>query len=67
MRRASRMRGIRGWGVGLALWAGLLTGCAGDQPKSPPPTRAIQEDSDRAFEHLRQEEQERGAAPADHP
>lgn len=61
MRRASA---ILGYGLGLAVWAPLLAGCAGDQPKPQPSTQQIQEDSDRFFEQLRQEEQERGADSA---
>lgn len=58
---------IHACGLGLAVWAALLAGCAGEQPKSQPSTEAIQEDSDRFFEKLRQEEQERGADPAHRP
>lgn len=60
-----RVRAMRGCGLGFALWVLLLAGCAGDQPAAQPSTEAVQEDSDRFFEKLRQEEQERGASHAD--
>ena len=42
------------------VWA-----CAGDAPKGPPPTTAdqVRGHADRAFEKLKQEEQERAAQP----
>ncbi len=64
MRQANAMYG---WGVGHAGCVVLLAGCAGDRPKSQPSTEAIQQDSDRFFEKLRQEEQERAIDPAHRP
>ncbi len=54
-------RAAHGCGLGVVLSVLLFAGCAGEQPKSQPSTKQIQEDSDRFFQQLRQEEQERGA------
>lgn len=62
-----RVSAVHACGLGLTLGAVVLAGCAGDQPKSQPSTEAIQKDSDRFFEKLRQEEQERGSGPAQRP
>lgn len=59
-----RHKVIHACGLGLVLWAVLFAGCAGEQPKSQPSTQQTQEDSDRFFEQLRQEEQERGGGSA---
>ena len=43
----------------------VLGACASDAPKSPPPPTAdqVRSHADRAFEKLKQEEQERAAQP----
>ena len=43
----------------------VLGACASDAPKGPPPPTAdhVRGHADRAFEKLKQEEQERGAQP----
>jgi hypothetical protein len=43
----------------------VFVACAGDAPKSPPPPTAdqVRSHADRAFEKLKQEEQERAAQP----
>ena len=50
--------------VGLCILS-LITACAGDQPKPlPQPTPdQVRGHADRAFEKLKQEEQERAAQP----
>lgn len=50
--------------VGLCI-VSLITACAGDQPKPlPQPTPdQVRGHADRAFEKLKQEEQERAAQP----
>lgn len=50
--------------VGLCV-VSLITACAGDQPKPlPQPTPdQVRGHADRAFEKLKQEEQERAAQP----
>lgn len=44
----------------------LITACAGDPPKSPPPPTPdqVRSHADRTFDKLKQEEQERGTQPA---
>lgn len=63
MGRTSGIPGIPGLWLGLVVGAALLAGCAGDQPKPRPSTENIQEDSDRFFEQLRREEEQRDAGP----
>ncbi|HEV8327851.1 MAG TPA: hypothetical protein VGQ08_10225 [Nitrospiraceae bacterium] len=43
----------------------VVGACAGDAPKGPPPPTAdqVRSHADRAFEKLKQEEQERAAQP----
>jgi len=50
--------------VGLSVFS-LITACASDQPKPlPQPTPdQVRSHADRAFEKLKQEEQERAAQP----
>jgi len=64
--RRSRMRqtGVAIMIVGLFVLS-LITACASDQPKSlPQPTPdQVRSHADRAFEKLKQEEQERAAQP----
>ena len=64
--RRSRMRqtGVANMIVGLFVLS-LITACASDQPKSlPQPTPdQVRSHADRAFEKLKQEEQERAAQP----
>jgi hypothetical protein len=54
-------RGLLAFGIAMFAW--MVTGCAADRPKSHPPKQQIQEDSDRFFEKLRQEEHEHRAGP----
>ncbi|MGH7148302.1 MAG: hypothetical protein ACREIJ_10450 [Nitrospiraceae bacterium] len=65
-RRSSRMQqsGIAIIIVGLFVLS-LITACVSDQPKSlPQPTPdQVRSHADRAFEKLKQEEQERAAQP----
>jgi len=64
--RRSRMRqtGVANMIVGLFVLS-LITACASDQPKSlPQPTPdQVRSHADRAFQKLKQEEQERAAQP----
>ena len=63
--RPSRMQQL-GISVALGLCVlALLTACASDQPKPlPQPTPdQVRSHADRAFEKLKQEEQERAAQP----
>lgn len=59
-----RHRAIQTCGLGLVLGAVLFAGCAGEQRKPQPSAQQIQEDSDRFFEQVRQEERERGGGSA---
>ena len=63
--RRSRMQ-QSGVAMVVGLFAlSLITACASDQPKPPPqPTPdQVRSHADRAFEKLKQEEQERAAQP----
>ncbi|MBU6434516.1 MAG: hypothetical protein KJS98_14500, partial [Nitrospirae bacterium] len=57
----------RATGAGLMslVMFSVLGACASDAPKSPPPPTAdqVRSHADRAFEKLKQEEQERAAQP----
>jgi hypothetical protein len=63
--RLSRMQdGMRATVIGLAGCL-LISACAGDPPKAPPPPTPdqVRSHSDKTFDKLKQEEQERGTQP----
>ena len=61
----SRWQRATGAGLMSLVMFSVLGACASDAPKSPPPPTAdqLRSHADRAFEKLKQEEQERAAQP----
>ncbi|MBU6481574.1 MAG: hypothetical protein KGS09_13630 [Nitrospirae bacterium] len=61
----SRWQRATGAGLMSLVMFSVLGACASDAPKSPPPPTAdqVRSHADRAFEKLKQEEQERAAQP----
>lgn len=61
----SRWQRAAGAGLMSLVMFSVLGACASDAPKSPPPPTAdqVRSHADRAFEKLKQEEQERAAQP----
>ena len=64
--RRSRMReGMTAAMIGLFVYS-LVTACASDTPKGPPPSTPdqVRSHSDKTFDKLKQDEQERGTQPS---